>query len=543
MSTDGTADRILELEKALAASQCRNRELLRALDHMPSGVEIYDRHGTAAYLNPAMVTMTGLPSAEAAIGKFNILTDPFSAETGLKPLYERAYRGEVVETEEFVIEMGRAADEWGTSTRQIWFKMLLLPLKGVDGDVEAVFAIMFETTAKRQLAKVMQRASQRDGIELIAGGVAHDFNNLLTTIIMNTEIMAEEAEGAESQSLANDILSASEQAVFLTRQLLAYTGREERTIHTLDLATLTKSICQVFRQSIAQVGDFHLRLPNKPTLAEVDAGQYKQVVMNLLTNSLEALPADGGSLDVALSQRPLSHEDLTFYQFPDPPTPGTWNVLRIEDNGCGMPDHVRQRIFEPYFTTKAEGHGLGLAATLGIVWNHGGGVAVRSTPENGTVFTVLLPISSQSVTQAPPSPESAPWPQLGRVILVDPSPYIRGSLRALLQKKGWTVEEHQDGVTARDSILSNQEPPDLVVMDLMLSPMNGLDILRQVRHQHPTLPVLLMGTHEDMGRLGVQDDAHADFILKPFSSERLLTCAAAILAVPAHGPGMGKPAQ
>jgi len=530
MAEDDTRDRIRELEDALAASERRNRELLRALEHIPSGVEIYDQHGTAAYLNPAMVTMTGLPSAEAAIGKFNILTDPFSAETGLKPLYEKAYGGEVVETEEFAIEMGRATDDWGTADLQIWFKMVLVPLKGVEEDVEAVFAIMLDTTGKRKMAKVLQRTSKRDGIELMAGGVAHDFNNLLTAIIMNAEFISEEADEAASQSMAKDILSASDQAVFLTRQLLTYTGREEQTIHTLDLVTLTKSICQVFRQTIAQAGSFHLHLPDRPALAEVDAGQYKQVIMNMLTNGLEALPDQEGSLEVTLTQRTLSQEDLGRFQFPEPPTPGTWNVLRIHDNGCGMPDHVRQRVFQPYFTTKTDGHGLGLAATLGIIWNHGGGVAVESAPNKGTTFTVLLPLSRQSVTLAPPPVESSPMPKSGRGLVVDTSPYVRGSLRVLLQKVGWTVEEHRDGNTARDTILSSREPPDLVVMDLMLTPINGMDVLREIRHQHPTLPVLLMGNHEDMGRVGVNDDAHADFILKPFSSEAFLAHAAALLA-------------
>ena len=528
MSSDPN-QRIRELEEALAASEQRNKQLLRALEHIPTAVQIYDEEGTTTYLNPSMVRMTGVPSAEVAIGKFNILTDPFSIETGIKVLYERAYRGEIVETDEFTIDMGRAAEDWGTSDHRVWFKMVLVPTFGVDGEVDGVFAIMFETTEKRRLARLLERSSRRDGIELIVGGVAHDFHNLLTTIMMNTELIVDDTTDAQALSLSDDVLGAADQAVFLSRQLLSYSGRQQKSIRTMDLSALTRDICQVFRQTVAQRGRMTVRLPDDTALAEVDSGQFKQVVMNLLTNGMQALRGEEGHLEVSLGARMLEASELEAFQFAEPPSPGHWHQLTIEDNGVGMPPEVLERIFEPYFTTKDDGHGLGLAALRGIVWGHGGGVAVQSVPNEGSRFIILWPVSAQALDPVELAPVASTVPADSQVFLADPSPYVRGSLRVLLQKAGVSVEEHGDGREAHDALFGKLDWPDLVVLEIMLTSLNGLDVLRAIRAHDTTLPVLLIGSHDEVGRVAAAEDPHTAFLAKPFSSRDFLRRAEALL--------------
>ena len=522
--------RITELEHALKESEHRNRELLRALEYVPSGIEIYDADGLAQYLNPAMMKMITVPSAESVIGRFNILTDPFSVETGLKPLYDQAYGGEIVHTDEFAIDMERATGDWGTTTSQIWFRMVLIPVFDLTGGVESVVAIMFETTEARQMAKTLQLVSRRDGIELLAGGVAHDYNNLLSAIITNSEIVREISTESEVQELNDDVLGASEQAVFLTRQLLAYTGRNERTLHTLDLGSLTQGITQVFRNTLLQFGSIHVFCPETPSLAEVDAGQYKQVVMNLLTNAMEALPEQGGLVEIKLSQAELSTAELEAFQFSDSVQPGRWNLLEVSDNGVGMDADTRRRIFEPYFTTKSSGHGLGLAATLGIIWNHGGGVAVTSDLGGGATFQIVLPFSPHTVSQVLSEEVEGRLPEHATVLLVDNSPYVRGSVRALLERVNFTVFETESGTQALERLSSLEKPPDMVLMEIMAPTLNGLDVLQEIRKHHASLPVLLVGSHGEMGQRGVSQDPYASFLQKPFGSTPLLAQIARLLS-------------
>ena len=522
-------ERIVELERALEASEQRNRELLRAMDHVPSGIEIYDADGVAQYLNPAMMKMITISSTEEVIGYFNILTDPFSAETGIRPLYERAYAGETVFTDEFSVAMERAAEDWGTTSSDIWFKMILVPTFDSGGKVSSVVALMFETTEARQMARTLQLVSRRDGIELLAGGVAHDYNNLLSAIITNAQIVRETSTEKEVIELNEDVLRASEQAVFLTKQLLAYTGRNERSISTLDLGVLTDGITQVFRNSILQVGSINLDFSPSECLAEVDAGQYKQVVMNLLTNAIEALPSDGGLVQVKLRQVELGASELESFQFSEQVEAGLWNVLEIHDNGSGMDDDTRLHIFEPYFTTKATGHGLGLAATLGIIWNHGGGISVTSEKGSGTSFRILLPTSAHSITSTMRLERQDTLPESATLLIVDNSPYLRASLRALLERLNFTLYEAEDGLDAVERLKSLKQAPDMILMEIMTPHLNGLDVLRLVRDNDPTLPVLLMSSHGEVGQRGVSGDPYASFLQKPFDSAAILSQIAQML--------------
>lgn len=533
MDTRALERRIEELEAALAASNNRYQQLLGGLAHLPSGLEIYDRTGLAAYLNPAMVQMTGLPSADVALGRFNILTDPFSIETGLKPLYDRAYAGEVVQTDEFVIAMERASDDWGTSAREVWFKMVLVPLFDLVGDVESVLAIMLETTEDRRTKKALELVSRRDGIELLAGGVAHDFNNLLTAIITNSQLAMEMSSDTDVHQLCGDILRASDQAVFLTRQLLDYAHQKTQHVETVDLRELTRSITRAFRNALLQAGRLDLDLADRPLLVEVEAGKYKQVVMNIMTNAMQALPAQDGIIGVSLHEAVLDAEALAGFKFSVEAAPGPWNVLEIRDNGCGMPPEIRDRIFEPYFTTKTTGSGLGLASTLGIIWSHGGGVSVQSEPGEGTLFRVCLPLSQRS--QALPIETHGPMalPEGARVLLADNSPYLRGSLRALLERLGLTVLEASNGEEALELFEAASPRPDLALLDIMTPVQNGVDVLRALRGQGSSLPVLLMSTHEEVGHRSVADDPHATFIAKPFSPAQLVQALSRHLREPA----------
>ena len=517
MDKESLRARVAELEQRLAQSEARRTSLLAALERVATPLEIYDADGVAEWMNPAMVEFIGIPSADIAIGKFNILTDPFSEQTGMRPLYERAYAGEVVQTPEFMIEMERASQQWHTGSHSVWFYMLLYPLRDPTGAVSGVLAIMQETTHTRRMEKTLQLAQHLEGVELLAGGVAHDFNNLLTAILgygsmLSTGMLPLE----DTPKYAAEIVHAGEQAAFLTGQLLAYAGKGQGEVVLTDMHELVRGISGLLAVTLPSGVNLTQTPHSAPATALVDVGQLKQVVMNLITNARDAIGDAPGRITVASNQRTWTEEELARFHSQPPLEPGEYVSIEVADTGCGMDGPTLERIFEPYFTTKREGHGLGLAATLGIIRTHHGGLHVQSTPGEGTHFQVLLPASTAPV-EAPPSALPAPRMTRGGVALVaDDEPYIRAVIRHILSGTGLQVIEASDGGQAMAAFARLEHPPALVMVDMMMPVLNGLDTLTRLRDASPTLPVVLMSAHSEVAQEAAQTDPRVWFLQKPF---------------------------
>ncbi|MCH9683585.1 MAG: PAS domain-containing protein, partial [Deltaproteobacteria bacterium] len=449
---DELRQRIAQLEAKLAEAESDRTYLLDALDHVPVGLEIYDQNGLAVWMNRAMVQFLGLPSADVAIGKFNVLTDPFSVQTGLQPVYERAYRGELVETEEFAIDMERATDEWGASSRLIWFRMVLVPRIDESGRVTSVCAVVQETTQDRQMQHTLRLAQRREGLELLAGGVAHDFNNLLTAILGQASILeAGIAEEGEVEQSGREIVHAAQQAAALTSQLLAYAGKGRGALEPTDLRTVVGEIAQLVRVTFSKTTRLDLDLGDTPAVALVDGAQIKQVVMNLITNAHQALEDDMGTVRVQVSVRQVNAETLSRVRSSEVLEPGPYVLLDVVDDGCGMDAQTLDRVFEPYFTTKATGHGLGLAAALGTVMGHHGAVLIESKLGEGTRFSVLLPHSDEEPIHIP-SVAAPRCDNRGLVLVADDEPYVRSLLTRVLERTGYSVVVANDGSQVIDEM-------------------------------------------------------------------------------------------
>ncbi|MEM7159433.1 MAG: response regulator [Myxococcota bacterium] len=493
-----------------------------ALEQVDVGLEVYDADGYAMWMNDAMVRFLGLPSAESVLGKFNILTDPFSKETGLLPVYERAYAGEVVVSEEFAIDMERASETWGSDARAIWFRMILVPHVDEQGAVRSVFAIMQETTQERQMQRTLRLAQQREGLELLAGGVAHDFNNLLTAVLGQASLLeAGIVEGDEAAQCGREIVNAAKQAASLTAQLLAYAGRGRGELLPTDLRNLIRETAHLVRVTFAKTASLELDLGERPAVALVDNAQLKQVLMNLVTNAYQALPEGVGTVRVSTRVADVDDTTLRRVRSREPLVAGTYVLLDVVDDGCGMVPKTLERIFEPYFTTKQEGHGLGLAATLGTVTGHRGGVLVDSSPGEGTRFCVLLPLCDVE----PIAPRIAASPRRdnsGLVLVADDEPYIRSLVSQILERTGYSVVEADDGRRAIALLDEHGAAVEMVLIDVMMPGANGLDALEAIRRRSSSLPVVLMSGHSDAGEAATRGDHNTWFLPKPFGVEAVL---------------------
>jgi signal transduction histidine kinase len=227
---------------------------------------------------------------------------------------------------------------------------------------------------------------------VLAGGVAHDFNNILMAIIANVTLVLDDADSPIA-SLADNVLIATEQAAHVTNQMLAYSGKGKFTVEPLSLTRQIQEVASLFRLSIAKGVDLRLDLdPSLPTI-NADASQIQHLVTNLVLNAAEATGSDG-VVTISASQQELTapgQRNLAGDQAPS----GTYVMPEVRDTGSGMDEATQARIFDPFFTTKFTGRGLGLAAVLGIVRGHNGGIFVSSQLGKGTTFQVIFPVETE----------------------------------------------------------------------------------------------------------------------------------------------------
>jgi signal transduction histidine kinase len=253
-----------------------------------------------------------------------------------------------------------------------------------------------DTRAQEQLL----RSQKLESLSVLAGGIAHEFNNLLMGIIANASLILDEVPMDSAMAgLCDNILAATEEASHLTRQMLAYSGRGQFSVEPLSLSNQIEGISSLIKASIPKGVRLCLNLePDLPRI-DADAGQIQQLVMNLVMNSAEAIGSDG-VLTISAFKRDLEEKDQPANLSGAPLPGGAYVALEVADTGSGMDEATRAKMFDPFFTTRFTGRGLGLAAVLGIVRGHRGGIAVSSEPGSGTTFRVFFPVQKQT-TSAP----------------------------------------------------------------------------------------------------------------------------------------------
>jgi PAS domain S-box-containing protein len=392
---------------------------------------------------------------------------------------------------------------------------------------------------RQQLTAQMLRTQKLESLGVLAAGIAHDFNNLLVGILGNAELAAQHREISPSvKSLIEPVIDAAEQAAGLTRQLLAYTGRRPIRMRNVDLCEHVNGLGALLRASLPKSS--RLRLELAAGLPEVcaDLDQLQQVTMNLILNAAEAHEGREGEVHVRAFllelERPLTHALMV----PSPPPAGRYVVLEVADSGCGMDANTLERIFEPFYSTKFTGRGLGLAAVLGIVRGHDAVLSVDSARGVGTTFRVYFPVSgraerTRAVAQPRVSDPHMKRLQHAGVLVVDDEARVRSVARAVLEGGQMRVLEAEDGEQALALFERRRSDIDVVLLDVIMPGLDAATVLRELRAAHPSLPIVLCsGYPEDEATklLGQLDGERSAFLEKPFSPARLLEAIAGALA-------------
>jgi PAS domain S-box-containing protein len=363
----------------------------------------------------------------------------------------------------------------------------------------------------------LRAAQKMEAIGRLAGGVAHDFNNLLTVLINCADLMARTtpAESPAAPYLA-EVRGAVQRGASLTQQLLAFSRRQPTQLRVFELNAVVREVQTMLARLIGEHIQLVTELDARAGRVRADRGQIEQVVVNLVVNARDSIGDRGGRIVVATQAREVSDtaEGLT---------PGAYAALLVKDNGAGMSADVQAHAFEPFFTTKPHGRGtgLGLATVYGIAKQSRGQVTVRSAPGEGAEFEVLLPAvraaSSESV--APPRPAAAPRGD-ETILLVEDEPTLRRIVVEVLADSGYRVRAAANGEEALricDDALSRDEPPHLLVSDVVMPGMGGRELAARVRRRCPRARVLLMSGYDEDAEGGEGEP----MIGKPFTASEL----------------------
>ncbi len=375
----------------------------------------------------------------------------------------------------------------------------------------------------RNAEEQLRHADKMNAIGKLAGGIAHDFNNILTVILLNARAggARDEADEATRASFA-EIETASQRAAELTRQLLAFSRQQVLAPTVTDLDAVLDGMGSMLRRLLGE--DVALRVIRAPDPWKIraDRGQLERVVMNLVVNARDAMPA-GGTL--TLETRNLDVDEAR-RDVPVDIKPGPYVMLAVSDTGTGIDDATLARIFEPFFTTKelGQGTGLGLSTVFGIVKQSGGHVWATSEPGVGTTFQVLLPRTDDAprvVTATPPAlrPRSASE----TVLLVEDDGSVRDLVAGIVRDAGYDVLVASDGAAALELLARRTAPLHALLTDVVMPQMSGRELADRVKASCGAVPVVFMSGYTDDVVLqhGVQDST-VDFVPKPIVAEALL---------------------
>ena len=386
----------------------------------------------------------------------------------------------------------------------------------VDGAIHGVVGTCIDVTASRAIERRIVDTQRAESLGVLAGGLAHDFNNLLVAILGNADLgLRDTPPGAPGHAALDNVRYAALRAAELTDQLLAYAGRGVGSATRVSPRTVIDELLRISAPTIPENVRVEVEISDSLAIRG-DAAQIRQVVLNLINNARDALGETGGM--IAISAHSVRHGGVADPDDIITPPVGAFVQLDISDDGPGIDRETRRRIFEPFFTTKATGHGLGLAAVLGIVRSHHGGLRVVSARGEGARFEVLWPATStpleQPVVAAPTR----------TVLVIDDEDLVRDVVARMIEDLGYTAVTAADGVAGLDVI--ERQDIDAVVVDLTMPRMSGADVIVALRAKKPRLPIVLCSGFDRDRRGPVQADA---YLPKPFRIEALEQTLAKVL--------------
>ena len=503
------------------AQEQKLRQLSRVVEKSLNLVVITDPEGRIEYVNQRFTTVTGYTLQEVLGKTTSILKSGETSPETYKTLWETI----------------RAGNEWRGEfhTRKkngelYWERASISAITDRTGAITHYLALKEDITEHKLLTEQFLRAQRIENIGRLASGVAHDINNLLAPIMLASTMLDEELPEDTHRQLVLTIQESAKRGADIVRQVLTFArgveGQKTLLHPQLVLAQMENILRETFPKSI----DCTLSIPEGLWSFFGDATQLHQVLLNLCVNARDAMMPGGGTLAMAAENVEI---DENYAATAHNVKPGRYVLMKVSDSGCGIPTSMIDTIFDPFFTTKEtdQGTGLGLSTVVGIVKSHNGFIEVDSEQGRGSTFRVFIPTTGSFVPNTVESPlefgpEESPAPPQGQgetILIVDDEPAILKVTSSFLIKNGYTVLSAGDGIEALTIYVKNSADIKLVVTDVMMPMMDGVNLTRALKKINPLVQVIAASGHteishkNDLRALGIQT-----FLIKPFNNHQLL---------------------
>lgn len=482
------------------------------LDNNILGIALVN-HQTFEWTNPKMAEMLGVPQEQLQGAPMDSVNSSLTPAEFSQMAVQTLARGGWLD---------REAEFYRSDGAPFWGRVMAKALHPEDVESGSIW-LMEDITARHHAEVALRQSLKLESLGILAGGIAHDFNNLLAAILGNLNLAQSKLT---DDSKAKNYLERVERTVLkaseLTRQMLAYSGRGQFVIKPHSLNQVVDDVAHLLQASISKKISMHFKLGTDLPPFQADAAQIQQVVMNLVTNAADAIGDDEGTITIATEFQTLDRAFISTTFPTDGLRPGPYVILSVEDTGCGMSRAILNRIFDPFFTTKLTGRGLGLSAMLGILRGHCADIKIYSEEGKGSVFKVFFPAATGSQEAAPEVEENTSELFSGKVLLVDDEIVILEITRAALGALGFEVVTAGDGLEALEAF---QEAPytfSLVLMDVTMPRMDGLEAFHAMRRIRPEVPVLLTSGYSDLESLHEPlREGLAGFLQKPYQIKDL----------------------
>jgi PAS domain S-box-containing protein len=518
------------MEERLKGSEARYRFLAdNALDF----ISLHDPSGKVLYASPAAYRMLGYRPEEMVGCAGEVFLPPEDREA-VSAASRRLAAGEVPAV---TIQHRIRRKDGGFAE----VESACSAVPGSRGDALHILRVTRDITERKMMESRLYESQKLETIGMLAGGVAHEFNNLLAGITGTAEMLSLLLAGNdEAAGYLAVIDRMGSRGAELTRQLLAYAGQGRRRPETVSINRIVRENIPVLKTTLPSSVEVRLELGKEDSAILADALQMKQVVMSLCLNAAEAMP-DGGVLTLRTREEESPPGG-------SPPVgmsggrgvertigPGTLPagkrlVFEVSDTGCGMDEDTISRIFEPFFSTKFVGRGMGLAAVRGIVESHDGFLRVTSEAGKGTTFSLSFPLADGKPA-VEEGKETGPLCGRGTILIADDEDDVRAMMRAMLESFGYNVLEARDGKEAVGLYRERSGEIDLLLLDMMMPRMTGEEAFAEIRRIVPSARAVLVSGYDERGRIGeVVASGFSDFLQKPFRRRDLGRLVGEVLA-------------
>ena len=508
----------IKAEEALRESESRFRG---AFEHSAIGMALVSPEGKWLRVNFSLCEMLGYSEEELLAKTFQEITHPDDLEADLE--YVRQMLAGAIET--YTMEKRYFHKQGHT----VWILLAVSLVRESSGAPLHFISQIENITGRKQaeedrltLERQMLNAQKLESLGVLAGGVAHDFNNILTAVIGNTELAIMRLPPA-SPVLSNlqQIEKSAERAADLAKQMLAYSGKGRFVIETIDLNSLLEEMLHIMEVSVSKKVllrlDLHRPLP--PMVA--DAAQIRQIIMNLVINGSEAIADKSGVITIKTGSVQVEEMQVAGICQGEKLCGGEYVFFEVSDSGCGMDKETVAKIYDPFFSTKFTGRGLGMSAVQGIVRGHKGAILIASEPGSGSCFRILLPAAAAHPDVSAKKISGENWKGEGKVLLIDDEEGVLNVGTALLKELGFTTVT---AVNGRDGIDVYRQNPDIsfVILDLTMPVMGGEQCFSALKQISPDVKVIISSGYREQEVLELfAGSGVSGFIQKPYKLSAL----------------------